>query len=250
LLKFARIAHRYGGVMLFRSQLLLLASAALLTSPSYAAEIEPLIGEWVRQGLPCSVLQTREDEGVLWIRRDAIEFYESMCEVRIVTRQGARFLIDGVCYGEGESWADTLAATLVDDDTLEVNGVAWTRCTKDGEASAPAYELDASQSHVTALSNLYPDPECHPAEISGRVVHREFDEEGIAVTGVTIEESSGERLLANVEVDVKSIDRVRAGWIVQGLQTLLKEGSNVSLGVRLCGASGRVVMVDAVHPAQ
>lgn len=75
---------------------------------------------------------------------------------------------------------------------------------------------------------------------------QEFDSRGIVVTGITLEEGRGQRSFLNVQIDVDAMDRVTAGWVVQGLQLLLRKGNRVSLGVRICGAAGRVVMIDSV----
>jgi hypothetical protein len=121
-------------------------------------------------------------------------------------------------------------------------------------SSKPTYKLDASKSHVVAISNLAQQEEdCQPTRLVGKVVKRDFDGTvGTIVTGVTIEDSEGARTFANITLPenedwVFEIGRVNAAWIVRGMQTLLKEGNRVSLGVFACGASGSVLVVNSIQ---
>jgi hypothetical protein len=110
------------------------------------------------------------------------------------------------------------------------------------------YKLDASQKRVVSLSNLIDRGDCHPGKIVGRVVKRSFDQSGTLPTSVTFEEKSGVRTYVNIDADkVSASNMVTRGWIFQGLQTLLREGQNASVGVYLCGAAGRVIMLNSVN---
>jgi peptidoglycan hydrolase-like protein with peptidoglycan-binding domain len=116
------------------------------------------------------------------------------------------------------------------------------------QAQIPGYLLDGSGKQVVALGNLSPGP-CSRAFLSGRVVKREFDAKGLLPTGLTIESSSGERSFINIDVNALTtlqLSMVAREWIVSGLQTLLHEGREVALSVKLCGAAGRVAYLDAV----
>jgi hypothetical protein len=115
---------------------------------------------------------------------------------------------------------------------------------------APSYQLDGRQNRVLELSNLYPDTDCHPARLAGRVVQRTFDKTGLIIQSVVVEETNGQRSLVNVDTDLENLDMASRGWVVRGFQTLLAEGNRVSLGVKLCGAAGRVIMVDSIRPAR
>ncbi|WP_404292412.1 hypothetical protein ACD578_08945 [Microvirga sp. RSM25] len=118
-----------------------------------------------------------------------------------------------------------------------------------GTTSEPRFKLDKAQNRVVELSNLSPSDDCHPARIQGRVVKRSFDENGIVVQMFTIEESSGERSLINIDTaQLDEASMVARGWVVKGLQTLLREGQQVSVRIKLCGAAGRVVLADAIRP--
>ncbi len=118
-------------------------------------------------------------------------------------------------------------------------------------AARPFYQLDRTQSRVLALSNLYPDADCHPSQLYGRIVRRQFDNKiGSLVNGITVEVDDGRRTFVNVAVDLENLDMATRGWIVEGLQSLLKEGNRVVLGVKLCGAAGRVMIVDSIRRVQ
>jgi hypothetical protein len=71
--------------------------------------------------------------------------------------------------------------------------------------------------------------------------------DGLTLTGVVIEETDGSRDFVNVSVDLNDTDMVTRSWISRGLQTLLAEGRMAEFYVRLCGAAGRVEMLDAVR---
>lgn len=116
-------------------------------------------------------------------------------------------------------------------------------------AQAPSYQLDASGSRVVRLSNLTPGEGCHPSATFGRVVRRHFDKTGLIVLGVVVEEPSGDRSFINVDqsaIDASRLGLATRGWILMGLSTLLREDQEVRLGVKLCGAAGRVVVLDDV----
>lgn len=116
-------------------------------------------------------------------------------------------------------------------------------------AQIPTYQLDASGGRVVRLSNLTSAEGCHPSTASGRIVRREFDKAGLAVSGVVVEQASGDRSFINVDqsaIDPSRVGLATRGWILTGLSTLLREGQEVRLGVKLCGAAGRVAVLDDV----
>lgn len=119
-------------------------------------------------------------------------------------------------------------------------------------AQIPGYELDPTSSRVIRLSNLSPGSDCHPASVSGTVVKREFDERGLFMRGLVLQEADGDRAFVNVDraaIDAPQVSMVARGWIVTGLRTMLAEGQRVRLGIKLCGASGRVIMLNEVMSA-
>lgn len=116
-------------------------------------------------------------------------------------------------------------------------------------AQTPYYQLDPSASRVIRLSSLTTGEGCHPSAIAGRVVQREFDKTGVLVTGVVVQTTSGDRSFINVDqsaIDIPRVSLMERSWILAGLRTLLKEGEDVRLGIRLCGAAGRVAVLDDV----
>ena len=111
----------------------------------------------------------------------------------------------------------------------------------------PSYKLDPKQEKAIELSNLSPSPDCHPSTLTGRVAKRAFDDQGVRMVSVVVEDRSGERSLINIDTDeIGNASRLVQGWVAQGLQTLLREGRTVTLKVRWCGAAGRVAMLDGV----
>ena len=113
--------------------------------------------------------------------------------------------------------------------------------------AGPAFQLDPSQSRVLSLSGLAADPDCHPGMLSGRVAARQFDRRGTGLTGITIEDRSGRRIFVNVDVKTDDLGMYQIAWINEGLTTLLRQDARVSLTVKLCGAAGRMMFLDAVR---
>lgn len=121
----------------------------------------------------------------------------------------------------------------------------------EARAQAPSYQLDAAGNRVISLSNLSPDS-CQAAAIAGRVAKREFDPAGIVPTGIVIEDLSGDRNFINIDtraINSPQISMAARGWIMTGLRTLLNEGQEVRVGIKLCGAAGRVAYLDTVSIA-
>ena len=113
----------------------------------------------------------------------------------------------------------------------------------------PKYQLDPEQENVLRIYNLYPSGakySCLPDQGRGRVAKRHFDESGMVITGAVLEHDDGTRELVNIEVDTKAMAPIQAGWVIPGLQKLLKEGRDVSLKLYRCGAAGRVLFADAI----
>jgi hypothetical protein len=96
-------------------------------------------------------------------------------------------------------------------------------------AGPPTYLLDRTRKNVVALSNLASESEsCQPSNLSGTIVKQQFDDKiGTLVTGVAVKEAGGQRSFANVDVMLDNTDMVTKGWVLQGLQLLLKEGRQV-----------------------
>lgn len=102
-----------------------------------------------------------------------------------------------------------------------------------------------------AVSGLAERNDCYPHKLAGKVAARKFDESGIVLQSVTIEDSSGERTFINIDTDViaQASAVVRANAL-RGLQVVLREGARVRLGLYACGAAGRVVMLESAASAR
>lgn len=117
-----------------------------------------------------------------------------------------------------------------------------------GAAQAqPRYRAD-SAGRVVQLTGLTPKNDCSPATLRGRVVARSFNQTGILPASVTIEEADGSRSYVNIDTDdVQAVNMADRSWLLKGLQTMLRDGNRVTLGVWLCGAAGRVMMLHSVR---
>jgi hypothetical protein len=113
----------------------------------------------------------------------------------------------------------------------------------------PRFTLEGqgSEAKVTALTNLYTNSECHKARTSGIVVRREFGSDALRIIGIILEHPDGHREHINVEINLDRVDMATRGWVTMGVQTLLREGTLVELGIKQCGVAGRILFVDEVQ---
>ena len=113
--------------------------------------------------------------------------------------------------------------------------------------TSPRYRISSNNQLIT-LWNLHPDTDCHlaPESIIGIIVKRNFAEDQLRINGFVLEQNNGVRAFYNVEPDLTDINMVTLQWTNQGLQQLVRVGHKVIIKVKLCGAAGRVMMVDRI----
>jgi len=119
--------------------------------------------------------------------------------------------------------------------------------TPESRSPAPRYQLDDASGELVSLSNLNPSPDCVGALTTGKIVRREFRKDGLVPTGIVVEAPDGSREFVNADVELAGTDNATRGWVLRGLQTLLSEGRFAERYVRLCGAAGRVEVLDALR---
>ncbi|TPI31516.1 hypothetical protein FJ414_23445 [Mesorhizobium sp. B3-1-6] len=111
----------------------------------------------------------------------------------------------------------------------------------------PGYKLNKAMTAAVALSNLSPGGACVAGRASGRIVAVRYNEMQTVPVLFTIAEKSGERTLINIDVDeLQNASMLAQGWVVPALQKMVRKGRTVNLGIKLCGAAGRVIMLDAI----
>ncbi|MCF4124870.1 hypothetical protein [Methylobacterium sp. SyP6R] len=108
--------------------------------------------------------------------------------------------------------------------------------------------MDASSGKIISLSNLSDKEDCFPSTLKGKIVKREFDRSGFNIESIILEKADGTRTFVNAG-DNRGDDAVTVGNVKRGLETMLKEGRNVVLGVWACGAAGRVLRIHSVRSA-
>lgn len=84
---------------------------------------------------------------------------------------------------------------------------------------------------------------------SGTVAKVNFDDQGIKILNFVYEDSDGQRSLVNVEplsITDPGMNMADLGWISQGLQSLLHTGRRIEGSAYLCGAAGRIAVLDRV----
>jgi hypothetical protein len=111
----------------------------------------------------------------------------------------------------------------------------------------PKVEIHNSE-RVTRITNLYPHNDCarDKQPTRGKVVERDFEKDGVSVSSITLEENDGSRTLINLSFKRDDVDQATLGWLIQGLQRLSRMGNTVQVRVKLCGAAGRVLMLDQI----
>jgi hypothetical protein len=113
-------------------------------------------------------------------------------------------------------------------------------------ASSASVQYKEVGGRTKELSGLFTDKDCQPAPIQGKVVKRDFAENGVSLSGFVLEEKDGSRTFVNVAIP-DDLDMVDLGYVTQGLQTLIREGRNIHGMVRACGAAGRVLTLESVR---
>lgn len=113
-------------------------------------------------------------------------------------------------------------------------------------AAPPKVTMASSGRRVVALTNLTSGEGCLPAVVKGKVVKRDFEPNGLFLSGVVIEEAGGERTFVNAG-DNRGTDAATIGLVKQGLETMLRIGNRVTIGVMGCGAAGRVLKMKSLR---
>jgi hypothetical protein len=100
----------------------------LLVTPTVAADISQLYGEYVAPGVSCKVLDDYSDDRVMTIRKDHIEFWEQTCAVRQSQRSSTGFSLKVICEAEGETVRGVIEIHPVSKQKVVVDGRAYVRC--------------------------------------------------------------------------------------------------------------------------
>lgn len=112
----------------------------------------------------------------------------------------------------------------------------------------PVYTLNRQQTEAIALANLSPGGDCSSDELAGRVLAVEHNRRGTLPVAFTIEHRDGTRTYINIdEHEFANASRLAQGWVADGLQRMVRKGKHVAVGARLCGAAGRVIMLDSIR---
>jgi len=104
----------------------ILTLAVLFPSIASAAHLDPVLGNWVGEGLSCSALEDGGTDKVARIEEESIVRHESECDIREVRVRGSKFIIDTLCRGEGTAWQEVVtlerkgSKLLIDGDGLYI----------------------------------------------------------------------------------------------------------------------------------
>jgi hypothetical protein len=94
--------------------------------------------------------------------------------------------------------------------------------------------------------NSAPGDPCNPGEFEGVIVKREFADDAVTLSGITVEHEDGTREIINVEVP-SDMNMALRGRVFDGLQRLSKVGRHATGRLFYCGAAGRFLQLDAIR---
>lgn len=110
--------------------------------------------------------------------------------------------------------------------------------------SEPRYTLDEAGTRVIALSNLPGGEDCASATSTGRVVKRHF-EKG-ALRAITFKDVKFGESYINLPYPNQIRNAQIRAKVEEGFASLLVEGQELVLGVKGCGAAGRIEKLASV----
>jgi hypothetical protein len=106
----------------------------------------------------------------------------------------------------------------------------------------------SEKSQVISIAGLYDANEgCHPFDVSGVVVKREFREDAVTLAAIVLEETDGKGNFIKVIAVPERFNMAARGNLIQGLQLLSRVGRTISATIYACGAAGRTFMQDAIR---
>jgi hypothetical protein len=117
-----------------------------------------------------------------------------------------------------------------------------------GEAVAQAKVERDVTGRIIALSNLSPSPDCQSMRGSGRITERHL-EDGV-VRGIDFEDKKDGRLFINAPALYNFKPPSARAAVIEGYEALLQKDQDLTIGFKVCGASGRVAKLDSVALAQ
>ena len=98
-------------------------------SAALAADVGPLKGGWVQEGLACSLLETQGEPNFIKITNNRFDFWNYPCKIQSLSRKKSRFTVDLVCEGEGQTTPFTWQGTLRGRNRLsDKDGMRYVRC--------------------------------------------------------------------------------------------------------------------------
>jgi hypothetical protein len=134
----------------------------------------------------------------------------------------------------------------VDELVAQSNSRGWNKVAN----SDVAYLIKNDQ--VVEIMNL--SAVCQNAReqiVTGIIKKTQKEKNNLTIRSVTLEDTAGVQEVINVEFpESRNTSRVDYGWLVSGLQSLLKEGRQATFGVRYCGGSSRLAYLNSIKETQ
>jgi hypothetical protein len=102
------------------------------------------------------------------------------------------------------------------------------------------------QGRTTSISGLYADDTCSVRPLTGKVVKRDFEDDGTTLKGFVVERADGTREYINADAPT-GLDMATSRAVYDGLQRLTKVGRRVTGKVLACGVAGAVMSVETIR---
>ena len=113
-------------------------------------------------------------------------------------------------------------------------------------AQAQIHVTQDAQGRTTSISGLYADHTCSVRPLTGKVVKRDFENDGTTLKDFVVEHTDGTREYVNVDAPT-GLDMATGRAIYDGLQRLTKVGRRVGGKVLACGVAGTVMAVETIR---
>ena len=103
-----------------------------------------------------------------------------------------------------------------------------------------------SKGTVIEVSGIERRDDCQPGTFDGLIVKREFDRDGVTLTGIVVQKADGTRTFLNVAIPDGMSMALRSN-VYDGLQRLSKVGRHARGRIYYCGAAGRVQSIEEIR---
>lgn len=238
----------------------------VISTPAFAIDAA-YIGAWTPEPGKCDF----SGFGPFRITAKGIEGHEESCTMKHAKSDKDGLLVQLSCAAEGETFKRALRWKIMPDghlrETTKEKVVDYVRCkpTFSADAASPAIvgtpAVAASPAVATspaageiktkfrdgkaiAIARLNTDETCMSGTITGKIVKREFADNGVILRSFVYEATDGTRGFVNIDPVPENMGLAQADDVRNALQQLTKVGRPFRAEIRYCGAGGRFLYLE------